>query len=186
MSADRAATSSGDGGAAVAEKYVGRAMRRKEDPRMITGRGRYIDDIALPGMLWLTIVRSPEAHASITSIDTSAARERPGIFGVFTGEDLVDHLAAPMAMVWNPPGVEIKNPPYWPLARGEVKHVGDPVVAVVGWDRYAVVDAAEQVIAEYEPKPVVTDPEQALEDGSPLVWEQFGTNKTHQWGDLRR
>src|SRR5690606_17838953 len=66
-------------------------------------------------------------------------------------------------------------------ARGAVKHVGDPVAVVVGEDRYAVVDAAEDVIVEYDPLPVVTDPEAALQDGSPLVWEQFGTNKVHEW-----
>ena len=85
-------------------------------------------------------------------------------------------------MVWAPPGVEIKTPEHWPLKRGEVKHVGDPVAVVVATTRHEAVDAAEDVIVEYDPKPVVVDPEAALEDGSPLVWEQFGTNKTHEWG----
>jgi carbon-monoxide dehydrogenase large subunit len=162
-------------------RHVGRAMRRKEDPRMITGTGRYIDDISLPGTLYAALVRSPEAHATITQIDTSAAAARPDVVAVFTGEDLAEDFAAPMAMVWSPPGVEIKTPEMWPLSRGEVKHVGEPVAVVVGRDRYSVVDAAEQVIVEYDPKPVVTDPERALEDSSALVWEQFGTNKTHEW-----
>ncbi len=162
-------------------QHVGRAMRRKEDPRMITGRARYIDDITLPGTLYAAIMRSPEAHATITQIDTSAARERPDVVAVFTGEDLVDDFKTPLAMAWAPPGVEIKTPENWPLQRGEVKHVGDPVAVVVGTDRYSVVDAAEQVIVEYDPKPVVTDPERALEEGSTLVWEQFGTNKVHEW-----
>ncbi len=167
---------------AVAEApYVGREMRRKEDPRMITGRGRYIDDIAVPGTLWIAIVRSTEAHARIISIDKSAATGRNDVVAVLTGEDLAGDFAAPMAMVWSPPGVEIKTPEYWPVARGEVKHVGDPVAVVVGRDRYSVIDAAEHVVVEYEPKPVVVDPEKALEDGSPLVWEQFGTNRTHEW-----
>jgi carbon-monoxide dehydrogenase large subunit len=162
--------------------YVGRSMRRKEDPRMITGRGRYVDDISLPGLLYAAIVRSPEAHARIVSIDASAARERPGVVAVLTGEDMAGDFAAPIPMVWAPPGVEIRTPEHWPLKRGEVKHVGDPVAVVVGADRYAVVDAAEDVIVDYDPKPVVVDMERALEDGSPLVWEQFGTNKTHEWG----
>ncbi len=161
--------------------HVGRAMRRKEDPRMITGRARYIDDISVPGMLYATIVRSPEAHATITSIDTSAAAARPDVAAVFTGEELAEDFKSGMAMVWAPPGVEMRTPDNWPLKRGEVKHVGDPVAVVVGRDRYSVVDAAEQVVVEYEPKPVVTDPERALEEGSPLVWEQFGTNRTHEW-----
>jgi carbon-monoxide dehydrogenase large subunit len=166
---------------ATAEPYVGRAMRRKEDPRMITGRGRYIDDIAVPGMLYAAIVRSPEAHARISSIDTSAAEQRDDVIAVFTGEDVAGDVAAPMVMAWAPPGVEINTPECWPLSRGEVKHVGDPVAVVVGTDRYSVVDAAEAVVVEYDPKPVIVDPEPALEDGSPLVWEQFGTNKTHEW-----
>jgi carbon-monoxide dehydrogenase large subunit len=90
-------------------------------------------------------------------------------------------------MAWVPPGVEVNNPEHWPLARGTVKHVGDPVAVVIGEDRYAVVDAAEDVIVEYESLPVVTDPEQALQ-GGPLVHEQLGTNKVHEWslsgGDL--
>ena len=84
-------------------------------------------------------------------------------------------------MAWVPPGVEVKAPEHWPLARGEVKHVGDPVAVVVGEDRYAVVDAAEEVVVDYDPLPVVVDPEAALEEGSPLVHEEFGTNKSHEW-----
>jgi carbon-monoxide dehydrogenase large subunit len=161
--------------------FVGRAMKRKEDPRMVTGRGEYIDDLAFPGMLWAALVRSPEAHAKIVSIDKAAAEERPDVVGVFTHEDLKGDFAAPMPMVWDPPGLEVNTPERWPLATGEVKHVGDPVAIVVGLDRYGVVDAAEGVIVEYDPLPAVVDPEAALEDGSPLIWEQFGTNKTHEW-----
>ncbi|HTX31407.1 MAG TPA: xanthine dehydrogenase family protein molybdopterin-binding subunit [Solirubrobacteraceae bacterium] len=161
--------------------YVGQAMRRKEDPRMVRGRGRYIDDIVVPGTLWAAIVRSPEAHAKIVSIDASAATARDDVVAVFTGEDLAGDFAGPMAMAWSPPGVEIKTPEYWPLARGQVKHVGDLVAVVVGTDRYSVVDAAEDVAVEYDPLPAVVDPEKALEEGSPLVWEQFGTNKTHDY-----
>jgi carbon-monoxide dehydrogenase large subunit len=162
-------------------KWVGQAMRRKEDPRMITGRGRYIEDIVMPGMLHAVIVRSPEAHARIVSIDTSAAKERQGVFAVLTGEEMAGDFAAALPMAWAPPGVELHTPDHWPLSRGEVKHVGDPVAVVVADDRYAAVDAAEDVIVEYDPLPVVVDPEQALEDGSPLVWEAFGTNRTHEW-----
>ena len=161
--------------------HVGRAMRRKEDPRMITGRGRYIDDISVPGTLWMALVRSPEAHARIVSIDTSAAAARDDVVAVLTGEDMAGDFAGPLPMVWAPPGVEIKTPEHWPLASGEVKHVGDPVAVVVGTDRYSVIDAAEAVVVDYDPLPVVVDPEKALEDGSPLVWEQFGTNKTHEF-----
>jgi aerobic carbon-monoxide dehydrogenase large subunit len=162
------------------EGWIGRAMRRKEDPRMITGRGSYTDNMALPGMLYAAVVRSPEAHARIVSIDTSGALEHPDVVAAFTGDDLADDFVAPIPMVWAPPGVEMRTPEHWPLKRDQVKHVGDPIAVVVGTDRYSVVDAAEQVVVEYDPKPVVVDPEKALEDGAPLVWEQFGTNKTHE------
>ena len=104
-------------------------------------------------MLWAAFVRSPEAHAKIISIDTSAAAARPGIHAVFTGEDMSD-LGGPLPMAWVPPGVEVNNPEHWPLAKGAVNHVGDPVAVVIGEDRYAVVDAAEDVVVEYEPLPV--------------------------------
>jgi carbon-monoxide dehydrogenase large subunit len=160
-------------------RHVGRVLRRKEDPRLITGRARYIDDISLPGTLWAAIIRSPEAHAKIVSIDSSAATERPGVHAVFTGEDMSD-LGGPLPMAWVPPGVEVNNPEHWPLARGAVKHVGDAVAVVLGDDRYAVSDAAEDVIVEYETLPAIVDPEAALE-GGPFVHEQFGTNKVHEW-----
>jgi len=167
--------------------YVGRALKRKEDPRLITGRATYVDDMVLPGMLHAAIVRSPEAHARIASIDVSAAAERPGIEAVFTGADL-DGVAAPCPMVWAPPGVEVHVPDHWPLAKGKVGYVGQAVAVVLGDDKYAVVDAAEQVLVDYEPLPVVVDPEAALRDDAPVIHDQFGTNKVFEWslagGDL--
>ena len=118
-----------------------------------------------------------EAHARITSIDTSAAKALPGIHGVFTGADL--DLASPLPMAGIPPGVEIKTPEHWPLAKDEVKYVGQGVAVVVGEDKYAVVDAAEQVLVDYDPLPVVVDLEKALEDGAALVHPEFGTNQVH-------
>jgi carbon-monoxide dehydrogenase large subunit len=161
------------------EGYVGQALKRREDPRFITGRGTYVDDLIRPGTLHMAIVRSPEAHARITQIDTSAARQRPGVLGVFTGEDL--DLEAPLPMAWVPPGIEIQTPEHWPLARGKVAHVGQAVAVVVGDDKYAVVDAAEDVLVEYDPLTAVVDMEKALEDGSPLVHDDLGTNQTHEW-----
>jgi carbon-monoxide dehydrogenase large subunit len=165
--------------AAPSQKWVGQAMRRKEDPRMITGTARYVDDIVLPGMLYMAVVRSPEAHARIVSIDASGAREARGVHGVFTADDLT--LESPLPMAWVPPGVEVKAPETWPLARGVVKYVGQAVAVVVGSDKYGVIDAAEQVLVEYDPLPVVVDPEKALDPASPLVHEDIGTNKTHEW-----
>ena len=167
-------------------KWVGQAIKRKEDPRLIMGRARYIDDINVTGQLWAAFVRSPEAHAKIVSIDTSAAKDFPGVHAVFTGTEV--DLEAPLPMAWVPPGIEVNNPPHWALAKDTVRYVGDPVAVVIGEDRYAVVDAVEQVVVEYEPLPVVIDIEEALEDGAPLVHPELGTNKSHDWslggGDL--
>jgi carbon-monoxide dehydrogenase large subunit len=160
--------------------FVGQSLKRKEDPRFITGTGTYTDDMALPGMLHAAFVRSPEAHARITSFDASAALERPGVHAVYTGEDL--KLAAGLPMAWVPPGVDLNSPEHWPLAKGVVKHVGQAVAVVIGEDKYGVVDATEDVLVEYDPLPVVVDPEAALEEGSSLVHEEFGSNKTHDWG----
>ncbi|MGZ6708291.1 MAG: xanthine dehydrogenase family protein molybdopterin-binding subunit, partial [Solirubrobacteraceae bacterium] len=166
--------------------HVGRALRRKEDPRLITGRASYVDDMNLTGQLWAAWVRSPEAHARILSIDTEAAKARDDVVAVYTNADLDMEGGLPMA--WVPPGVEVNTPDHWVLAKDAVKHVGDPVALVIGRNRYSVVDAAEDVVVEYDPLPVVTDPEAALEEGSPLVHEQFGTNKVCEWslggGDL--
>ncbi len=160
-------------------RWVGRALKRKEDPRLITGKGKYIDDIRLPGTLYAALVRSTEAHAKIVSVDASGALAREGVVAVFTAEDL--HFESGLPMAWVPPGVEVNAPDHWPLAKGEVHHVGDPVAVVLGEDRYAVVDAAEDVIVELDPLPAVTDIRAALEPGSALVHEQFGTNESHRW-----
>ena len=140
-----------DGAATNGKSHVGRSLRRKEDPRLITGRASYVDDINLTGQLWAAWVRSPEAHAKIVSIDTSAAKARDGIRAVYTNEDLDMEAGLPMA--WVPPGVEVNTPDHWVLAKDEVKHVGDPVALVVGDDRYAVVDAAEDVDRRVRPAP---------------------------------
>src|SRR3954462_1745291 len=141
--------------ATAAEPWVGRAIKRKEDPRLIMGRARYIDDINVTGQLWASFVRSPEAHARIVSVDTEAAKSYPGVRAVFTGHDV--DLESPLPMAWVPPGVEVNNPPHWSLAKDDANPVVDPAAVVLGEDRYAVVDAAEQVVGEYDPLPGVTD-----------------------------
>src|SRR4051794_39937577 len=160
-------------------KWVGQAIKRKEDPRLIMGRARYVDDINVTGQLWAAFVRSPEAHARITSIDTSAAKAIDGVHAVFTGHDL--DLEAPLPMAWVPPGIEVNNPPHWAIAKDEVHHVGDPVALVIGSDRYAVVDAAQTVVVDYHPLPVVIDLETALDEGAPMVHDELSSNKCHEW-----
>jgi aerobic carbon-monoxide dehydrogenase large subunit len=169
-----------------ANGHVGRSLKRKEDPRLITGRATYVDDINPVGTLWMAFVRSSEAHATVASIDASAAEARDDVVAVITGADMSDlQMALPCA--WVPPGVEMNAPEHWPLARGRVAHVGDPVAVVIGEDRYTVVDAAADVIVDYEPLPVVVDPEAALRD-EVLVHPDLPSNKVHEWslggGDL--
>ncbi|MEA2278629.1 MAG: aerobic carbon-monoxide dehydrogenase large subunit [Solirubrobacteraceae bacterium] len=164
---------------APSDLHVGKPLRRKEDPRLITGRATYVDDLSLPGTLWMAFVRSPEAHARIVSIDASAARAREGVIAVYTTEDMSD-LGMPLPMAWVPPGVPVNTPEHWPLAKGKVCHVGDPVAVVIGDDRYDVVDAAEDVIVEYDPLPAVVDLESALAPDAPVIHEAFGSNKSHE------
>src|SRR3954467_9745893 len=139
-----------------AQKWVGQPLKRKEDPRLIMGRGRYVDDLNVTGQLWASFVRSPEAHAKILSIDTEAAKAFPGVRAVFTGHDL--DLESPLPMAWVPPGVDVNNPPHWSIAKDEGNYVGEPVAVVIGDSRYGVVDAAGMVEVEYgDPLPVVVD-----------------------------
>ncbi len=105
----------------------------------------------------------------------------PGVVAVFTKDDLADLIKAPLPMAWDPPGVEIKVPENWPLSGSQVKHVGDAIAVVLAESKGQAMDAADLVIADLDPLPAVVDPEKALEDGSPLVWEEFGTNATHHW-----
>ena len=173
----------------TAQRYMGSSVLRKEDPALLTGHGSFTDDIRLPGMLHFALLRSPHAHAKVLSVDASAAKERPGVVAVFTGEDLAEEWAIGIPTGW-PVTEDIKIPDHWPLARGEVNHAGDGVAVVVATDRYRAQDALEFIDVQYEPLPVVVDVEAALEDGSPLVHEELGTNECYTWplgtGDIDR
>ena len=164
----------------TARRYMGSSVLRKEDPALLTGRADFTDDIRLPGMLHFALLRSPHAHARIRSIDASAARERPGVVAVFAGEDLAGAWAIGIPTGW-PVTEDIKIPDHWPLARGEVNHAGDGVAVVVATDRYRAQDALEYIEVDYEVLPAVVDVEAALEEGSPLVHEDLGTNKCYTW-----
>ena len=164
----------------TARRYMGNSVLRKEDPALLTGQAGFTDDIRLPGMLHFALLRSPHAHARIRSIDASAAKERPGVVAVFTGEDLAGEWAIGIPTGW-PVTEDIKIPDHWPLARGEVNHAGDGVAVVVATDRYRAQDALEYIEVDYEVLPAVVDVEAALEEGSPLVHEGLGTNKCYTW-----
>jgi carbon-monoxide dehydrogenase large subunit len=163
----------------VKERIVGRSLKRREDPKLITGQGQYIDDIKLSGMVHAVLVRSPYAHANIKSIDTSAAKAHPGVVAVFTGEDMLD--INPMPAAWQAGGV--KNNPVTPraLSVGKVTQVGDPVAIVLAEDRYIARDAAALVDVDYEPLPAVVDAKKAVEPGAPLLHEAAPNNIVFEW-----
>src|SRR5712692_7984578 len=102
--------------AQTARRVIGTEVLRKEDPELITGQARYTEDITVPGMLWMEVVRSPFAHARINGVDLSAAREAPGVVAVFSGQDLAGDWTAPLLMAWSVTE-DMHNPPHWPLAQ---------------------------------------------------------------------
>ena len=153
---------------------LGNAVRRREDPGILRGSTRYFDDLQLPGLAHVAFVRSTIAHARVTGVDTSDAKAMPGVAGVYAAGDL--DLAPVQGFVMLPPA--FARPP---LATDVVRFVGDIVAVVVAETRAQAMDAAEAVIVDYDPLPVVVDPEAALEDGSPLVHEEYGTNQVFEW-----
>src|SRR5205823_5907677 len=163
----------------VAVRHVGRSLKRKEDLRLLTGRGRYVADVNLPRMLHAVIVRSPYAHARIAGIHTEAARGAAGVAAVVTFAD-VAALAKPIPMRLSPLE-ELQRFLQYPLAGDKVRYVGEPVAVVVAGSRYAAEDAAELVAVDYEPLPAIVDGRAALEPGAPLLHEAAGTNVAAQF-----
>jgi len=161
------------------ERELGRARRRKEDARLITGTATWTDNVSLPGMLHLAVLRSPMAHARLARVDVSAALDRPGVVAAFTGADLSDD-AAGLPCAW-PVTDDMVAPDHRMLAIDEVRHVGEAIAVVAATDRYQAVDALEAIEVEYEPLPAVLDMEAALADGADLVHASHGTNKSYQW-----
>jgi carbon-monoxide dehydrogenase large subunit len=165
-----------------APRFIGKVVNRVEDPLLLTGRAEFIDNLTLPRMLHCAILRSPHAHARVVSVDTAAAEQLPGVVAVVTGED---------ARRWTQPTPTV--PPGWGahcLASDKVRFVGEPVAAVAATSRYVAEDALELLGVEYEPLPAVADARKALEPGSPLVFEQHGSNvmlqRVFTWGDVDR
>ena len=152
---------------------LGHSVLRKEDPRFIRGRGRYIDDVKLPGMLYLDIVRSPYAHATIKSINAEKALATPGVTAVVTGKDLDEH-----GLAWMP---TLMNDKQMVLPIEKVKYQSQEVAAVVATSRYAAADGVAAVEVEYDPLPVVVDPFKALEDGATKVRDDKDSNHIWHW-----
>ena len=160
---------------------LGAPVKRVEDPRFITGKGRYLDDIKLQGMTHLAILRSPYAHANIRSIDTSAAARAPGVIAVITGADIPYN---PLPMAWPAGGASgIQNNVNTPrvLATDSVKWTGEGVAAVVAETPAQAVDALELVKVDWEPLAAVTDAEKAIADGAPQLHENAPNNKVFEW-----
>ncbi len=163
---------------------VGQGLRRVEDLRFLTGQGRYSDDIHFEGETYGALVRSPFAHAEIKTIDTSEALAAPGVLGVYTADDLAaDGVGDIPCMVPMPGknGTRTVMPPRPALARGRVRHVGDPVAVVVAESAVAARDAAELVTVDYDPLPAVTDTRSAKQPGQPQVWDQAPNNVSLVW-----
>lgn len=168
-------------------KYVGKPIKRKEDPRLIRGIAHYVDDLTLPGMLHMGVVRTPYAHARIRGIDVAKAKTVSGVAAVLTAADLGDAIGAVPCAGQIP---DMKPAPRPVLASNEVRFAGEGVAVVLAADRYALRDAMELVDVDYEPLPVVVDPEKAIRKDSPRVHDSLADNIAYRWelegGDLRK
>jgi carbon-monoxide dehydrogenase large subunit len=159
-------------------RHVGRPVRRNEDPRLLRGQALFVDDVDLPRMLHAAFLRSPHAHARLGAIDTAAARARAGVVAVYTADDLGEYWAPGPLLVPPPPieGAVFHQRCQVPLARGKVRHVGEPVALVIATSRYIAEDAVGEIQVEYAPLPAVGDLEAALLPGAALVHDDLGTN----------
>ena len=158
---------------------IGKRRTRKEDQHLITGHSTFVDNMVLPGMAYLAILRSPMAHARITSIDASPARERPGVIAAFTGRDFADSQGN-LPCAW-PVTPDMVNPGYPSLAVTQVNFAGDAVAVVAARTRAQALDALEAVEVDYDPLPAVIDLEAALAEGAPLVHPNTTSNKCYTW-----
>ena len=173
----------------VAERYTGASIKRSEDPRILTGAGRYVDDIKLPGMLHAAFVRSPLAHGRVLSVDVSAARALPGVVAVLTGADL-EAMTVPgpdplMALF----GAAGPTPEFTLLATDKVRLMGDPVAVVIAESRYLAEDGCELVEVDYDDLPPVVNAAFALDPGSPPLFANLGDNiarphSRNEFGDV--
>src|SRR5689334_6535474 len=163
---------------------IGQSVRRTEDQRLITGTGRYTDDISLPRQTYAYFLRSPHAHAKLISINTEAARGVPGVVGIATGEDLKKAGLGPvpcMVPLKNRDGSDMPMPERTAIATGRVRFVGDIVAMVVAETHAQAKDAAELIEVEYEELPAVVGTMAALEPGAPQVWDFAKNNVVFDW-----
>ncbi|MBV9896341.1 MAG: xanthine dehydrogenase family protein molybdopterin-binding subunit [Chloroflexi bacterium] len=166
----------------VTPHMLGLPIKRGEDPRLVSGSGAYLEDLALPGVVHLAFARSPHAHARLGRIDVSTARSMPGVLAVLTASDADADSALPADLPGDWPTFEEVDhrPPNKILARDKVRYVGEAIVAVVATSRAEASDAIDAIEIEYQPLQAVSDPEAALDAGAPLLYEEFGTNLAHR------
>lgn len=166
----------------MATTYIGQSVKRREDNRFLTGKGKYTDDIKLPGMTYAAFTRSPYAHARISSIDTSHAANAKGVVAVFTGKDECGSYSVPCGwQVDFKNGDTMKEPPHPLLAVDKVLHVGENVAVVIATSLQEARDAAELIGVEYDELPVVTNAREAIRDGAPLIHDEAPRNMVFDW-----
>ncbi len=153
---------------------VGASVKRKEDPRLVTGEGRYTDDVQLNGMVYMAVLRSPHAHARILRVDASKALERPDVLMVLTGPEAQDHWKEKLPLAGVSPAMRARS--RWPLAVDVARYVGEPVAVVAAASSAAARDALDLIDVDYQPLTPVIDMEEAAEADSPLVHDDLGTN----------
>ncbi len=174
----------------MSARIFGSGIKRREDPRLVTGQGKYTDDFVLPGMAHLAVVRSPYAHAKVTRIDAARARALPGVLGVFTGQDMQAAGFGNIPCAWVVTNADTKTPAYPPIALDTVRYVGNAVAIVVAEDRYVARDAADLVDVSYEPLPAVADVWKAAQPGAPQLHADVPDNRCFHWkvsgGDAER
>src|SRR5262245_32168560 len=168
----------------MASKLLGAQVRRKEDPRLITGSSQYVADIALPGLAHVAFVRSPHAHSRIRSIDGAAALKRSGVLAVVTGRDLMPHcvplpIATSSAEGGGEPTETAVGRQHYPLSVDRVRHVGEAVAAVIGASVEAAADGAAEVVVDWEPLPAVVDTAAAMAPGAPQLFDDAPKNIEH-------
>ena len=166
--------------ATTTARVFGSGIRRREDPRLLTGSARYTADFVLPDMAHAAILRSPHGHARVRGIDTSRAKSAPGVVAVFTGADTESALQ-PIPCAWLVPNAGLKTTPYRALARDVVRYVGDAIAVVVAETDYQAYDALDLIDVDYEPLPAVVDPQQAAAAGAPQLHPEAPGNVAFHW-----
>jgi carbon-monoxide dehydrogenase large subunit len=163
----------------MSETFFGKSIKRREDPRLVTGKGAFVDDLKIPFTTHAAFVRSPHAHAKIGKIDASAARAMKGVLAVYTGKDMLDSGVKPIPVGWLLPGIKV--PAHYPLAVDRARYMGDAVAVVIAESPYIARDAAERIEVDYDVLPAVSDGAEALKAGAPKVHDDVPDNVSFRW-----